>query len=288
MDFEEINNDIEESLDNESESKIILNERISAKNDSKKIKDLFLKIAIKYDEITKNKKKKDDLNINENIEAFSDYNYNENKSSNEFNQFQKESIKEEKGLSESETTILKEWCSNSDKYVNSDGTLNVSFEELGKNRKREVYDEIMNLLSRVIKYLNEFKSFINNLDFNTAVYEPLKILIKSNRVLDKGQLKEKYIFYKRNKNEEEDYSDPIFALSVNYSEYIEIKLKIDENFYEEIAKELIYFISIIYFGEDNTINLYIEKRFNDILRYYKILLMLENTNENNEIKKKEK
>ena len=58
MDFEEINNDIEESLDNESESKIILNERISAKNDSKKIKDLFLKIAIKYDEIKKNKKKK--------------------------------------------------------------------------------------------------------------------------------------------------------------------------------------------------------------------------------------
>lgn len=220
------------------------------------------------------------LNINENVEKDSDFYYKESKS-NDFEQFQKESKKEKEKRSESETIIVKE--DYQDSYFDIDGSFNVSFDQLGYERKLEIYGEIIKLFSQIIKYIFENMRHLIDTD-DHEVYNPLKKLIKEkNKIINETQLKDNYIYFKRNTEEEEDFSDPVLALIVNYSENIEKKLKLNENAYEDIAKELLHFISVIYFGDYQTISYFIVHRLSNISNHYKMILLLEKMMESNEI-----
>ena len=214
---------------------------------------------------------------NENVENYFEYKYNKS----DFDGFQKEPKKEKKELSEFGTILLKEWYS--DYSCDSEGSFNVSFEKLGYQKKKEIYDDIMDLLSQIINYINENTNLQNDPNYfpEEELVNHLKDLIKAKKeILNEIQLKEKYIFYKRDKNEEEDYSDPVFALKINYTENI---FNIKEKIYEDIAKELLYFISKIYFHNFLYSEFY--NMFRKTLKNYQMILLMEKMMENNEKEK---
>ena len=315
MEFEEVNDEVLKNLVNELKTKNIIYEKISAKNYSEKISELFENIAKKYNEFNKeilfdnleneymnddrsgednifesefkslssNSMKIKDSNVfeadvNENLEKYSEYHYKENKSNIDFNGFQKKTIEEKNQLSEFETILLKECLSDSN--FDSNGSFNVSFEKLGYQRKVDIYNEIMGLLSKIINNIIKIRDSIFYHEHDDIYDHFRNLIIEKKDILDEEKLKEKYIYGKRNKNEEEDYSNPVFALTVNYSENI---LKVKENVYEDIAKELLHFISVIYFENNYEITNFLMFEFSNILYSYKTVLMMEIMKENNEL-----
>ena len=162
--------DIWNNLKDELSGKNIIYEKISTKDESEKIEELFLKIAKKFlinDNKNKNLKTDDSSlsdenssninirnNINENVENYTEFKYNGNKSGIDFDESESKKENNEEQFSDFESILLEEWRSDSDEYFDRDGFFIGSFEALGYQRKKEVYNEIMELLSEIINLID--------------------------------------------------------------------------------------------------------------------------------------